>query len=72
MQQKMSYEQNYFNDDISFNDGLVEGRDFYMENGYRVMTADFLTRRGFCCANGCRHCPYWPRAQKGNTHLRDK
>ena len=72
MQQPMSYEQNYFDDDISFDDGLVEGRDFYMEKGYRVMTADYLARRGFCCANGCRHCPYWPRAQKGNTHLREK
>jgi hypothetical protein len=68
----MNYEEYYFYDNISFNDGLLEGRDFYMENGYRVMTADFFTRRGFCCANGCRHCPYWPRAQKGNTQLRNQ
>jgi iron complex transport system substrate-binding protein len=26
--------------------------------GYNVFTADFLRRRGFCCGNGCRHCPY--------------
>jgi hypothetical protein len=68
----MSYEDYFFDDNISFDDGLVEGRDFYTENGYRVMTAAFLARRGFCCANGCRHCPYWPKAQKGNTHLREK
>ena len=72
MRRNMSYEENYFDDNISFDDGLVEGHDFYMENGYRVMTAGFLTRRGFCCANGCRHCPYWPKAQKGNTRLREK
>jgi hypothetical protein len=43
-----------------------------MENGYRVMTESYLTNRGYCCANGCRHCPYWPKAQKGNTNLRKK
>ena len=37
---------------------LVEGEDYYMENGLFVFTARFLLRRGFCCDNGCRHCPY--------------
>lgn len=23
-----------------------------------VMTATGLRARGFCCGNGCRHCPY--------------
>ena len=26
--------------------------------GYRVFTEDALLRRGRCCGNGCRHCPY--------------
>ena len=52
--------------------GLIEGQDYYLENGYRVMTEKYLTDRGYCCANGCRHCPYWPKAQKGNTNLRHK
>ncbi len=26
--------------------------------GYEVFTADFLKQRGYCCGNGCRHCPY--------------
>ncbi len=25
---------------------------------YDVFTADFLRQRGYCCGNGCRHCPY--------------
>lgn len=67
----MGYFDNLSFDDIEYNDGLTEGRDFYMsEDGYRVMTEDYLIRRGYCCANGCRHCPYWPKAQKGNTNLR--
>lgn len=28
------------------------------ENGLYVATRDYLTRRGFCCANKCRNCPY--------------
>jgi hypothetical protein len=39
-------------------DELVEGLDYYMENGFVVFTADYLRKRGFCCRSGCRHCPY--------------
>jgi Family of unknown function (DUF5522) len=39
-------------------DELLEGRDYYMESGNMVFTADFLRRRGYCCESGCRHCPY--------------
>lgn len=37
---------------------LVEGEDYYLEKGFYVFTARFLLRRGYCCDNGCRHCPY--------------
>ncbi len=54
----------------SFNDGLVEGVDFDMSSdGYRVMTEKFLRERGYCCGNGCKHCPYFPKATKGNTNM---
>jgi len=26
--------------------------------GYLVLTSDELARRGTCCGQGCRHCPY--------------
>ena len=39
-------------------DELVEGIDYYWENGFMVFTAHYLTKRGFCCHSGCRHCPY--------------
>jgi hypothetical protein len=32
--------------------------DFYMENGNVVFTAAYHLKRGTCCKNGCRHCPY--------------
>lgn len=28
------------------------------DSGLFVLTAGFLADRGFCCDNGCRHCPY--------------
>ena len=33
--------------------------DYYMdENGKMVFTAAYHLKRGNCCGNGCRHCPY--------------
>jgi len=33
--------------------------DFYLdENGNTVFTAAYHLKRGNCCDNGCRHCPY--------------
>ena len=37
---------------------LSEGCDYYFEHGRFVLTAAYLLRRGTCCDNGCRHCPY--------------
>ena len=37
---------------------LIEGLDYYLENGRYVFTEHFLKSRGFCCRSGCRHCPY--------------
>ena len=43
---------------------LVEGLDYYLEGGLMVLTVHYLSRRGYCCANGCRHCPYEGEAKK--------
>jgi len=32
--------------------------DFYFEQGLMVFTGGYHLRRGFCCGNNCRHCPY--------------
>ncbi len=38
---------------------MVEGEDFYYNgDGLFVMTENYHLERGFCCGNGCRHCPY--------------
>jgi len=39
--------------------GWIEGEDYYVsEAGLVVFTAKYLLERGYCCGNGCRHCPY--------------
>jgi hypothetical protein len=37
---------------------LVEGADYYFENGLMVFTREYHLKRGYCCQSGCRHCPY--------------
>jgi Family of unknown function (DUF5522) len=40
-------------------DKFVEGVDYYFDDdGLMVLTGHFLLKRGYCCGNGCRHCPY--------------
>lgn len=38
---------------------LIEGEDYYInEDGKMVLTEKYHLQRGYCCSNGCRHCPY--------------
>jgi hypothetical protein len=46
--------------------------DYYInEQGLMVFTAKYLLRRGYCCENNCRHCPYGfsgkEKKRKGKT-----
>jgi hypothetical protein len=37
---------------------LIEGIDYTVENGRWVFTAAYHQKRGYCCENICRHCPF--------------
>lgn len=37
---------------------LEEGDYYENEQGFRVFTEQYHLKRGFCCKNGCKHCPY--------------
>ncbi len=40
-------------------ESFIENIDYYTDaEGLMVLTAKYLLRRGFCCHQGCRHCPY--------------
>ena len=44
-------------------DAVARGREGYLDpaTGYLVFTAQFLWQRGYCCDQGCRHCPWLQR-----------
>ena len=46
-----------------------EPTDFYIENGKYVFTEHYHLKRGSCCGNGCKHCPYTPVHKKRNTTI---
>jgi Family of unknown function (DUF5522) len=38
---------------------VSEEVDFYLnEQGFIVFTQAYHLKRGYCCGNGCLHCPY--------------
>jgi len=38
---------------------LFDDDEFYTnESGLFVFTEAFLLKRGYCCGNGCLHCPF--------------
>lgn len=38
---------------------LTEGIHYYMnEDGLVVLTEKYHLLRGYCCGNGCKHCPF--------------
>ena len=40
-------------------DQWIEGIHYYYnEKGLVVLTEKYLRERGYCCGNGCKHCPY--------------
>jgi hypothetical protein len=43
---------------------FTEDIDYYFENGLMILTAHFLLKRGYCCRNGCRNCPYAQEKEK--------
>ncbi len=44
--------------------------DYYMEGDRLIFTEEFHIRRGSCCGNYCRHCPYDPKHTRGSISLR--
>ena len=37
----------------------LDKEDYYMSpEGYIIFTEKYHLKRGYCCKNGCKHCPY--------------
>jgi hypothetical protein len=41
---------------------------YYLDGGRIVFTPKYHLNRGYCCGSKCRHCPYEPKYEKGNTN----
>lgn len=51
---------------------LIEKEDFYWdENGLMVFTREYHLKRGYCCKNGCKNCPWNYRQRKEKKNRRD-
>ena len=37
---------------------LEEGDYYLTPEGYKCFTEKYHLKRGYCCENGCKHCPY--------------
>jgi len=49
---------------------MKEGTDYYFnEAGLMVFTAVYHLKRGYCCKNKCKHCP-WGYGKDNNGDLR--
>ncbi|MFM7217470.1 MAG: DUF5522 domain-containing protein [Bacteroidota bacterium] len=43
---------------MAFTDKFDPGDYYLSPEGYVVFTEQYHLKRGYCCQNGCRHCPY--------------
>lgn len=53
------FKQTKINEAVVFkNLPVLKRYDYTIENGVWVFTSWYHLRRGYCCGNGCRNCPY--------------
>ncbi|WP_449439857.1 DUF5522 domain-containing protein [Pedobacter steynii] len=51
---------------------MKEGVDYYFnENGFMVFTEAYHLKRGYCCKNKCKHCP-WDCMSRHQTPKNEK
>jgi len=46
------------NKKLTFSRQGLDEEDYYIENGFMVFTRAYHLKRGYCCKNACRYCPY--------------
>ena len=52
---------------------LKEGEDYYFnDEGFMVFTSAYHIKRGYCCKNGCKHCPWKYRKDKKSINNKEK
>jgi hypothetical protein len=59
-------------DGFSKHKNLAPEDYYYSEQGFLVFTEKYLLKRGYCCQNGCKHCPYGFDKSKGRIIKKQK
>lgn len=55
----MKNEKEKKEDNTDQRNNRLEEEDFYFnEDGLLVFTRTYHLKRGYCCKNKCKHCPY--------------
>jgi len=52
-------------EEFSRHKNLAPDDFYYAPEGYIIFTEKYLLKRGYCCQNGCKHCPYGYDKKKG-------
>lgn len=42
---------------------------YYVDNDRVIFTENYHIQRGYCCGNGCKHCPFDPKHIRDNTKI---
>ena len=51
----------------------LDPSEFYLSpEGYIIYTEKYHLKRGYCCKNGCKHCPYGYNKKTGNIDIQKK
>ncbi|MFD2145856.1 DUF5522 domain-containing protein [Mucilaginibacter antarcticus] len=51
---------------------MKEGEDYYInKEGLHVLTERYHLKRGYCCENGCMHCP-WNYGKGADVDISEK
>lgn len=58
--------------EFSFKNRLQAEDYYYSEEGYLIFTEQYHLKRGYCCENGCKHCPYGYRAAEKKKENSDE
>lgn len=49
----------------------AEQCDHYFDDGYLVFTTEYHLKRGYCCKNACRHCPWKKPSERELSHQKN-
>ena len=49
---------------MSFTDKFDKEDYYFSEEGFIIFTEAYHLKRGYCCSNNCKHCPWKENKEK--------